>query len=135
MIRRPPRSTLFPYTTLFRSGDDGDYEVANPLAGGSRFRAVIHGLIVAGSNGNDNNSAHQCAYGKPPSPTRGAQQVCVGGQCRCCGGRASQDGGVAPRQHSVTALALAERRTPPSSGPVPSFAFDKTGSRPRIVPA
>src|SRR3712207_7450226 len=23
MIRRPPRSTLFPYTTLFRSGDVG----------------------------------------------------------------------------------------------------------------
>src|SRR5258708_24845517 len=23
MIRRPPRSTLFPYTTLFRSGKDG----------------------------------------------------------------------------------------------------------------
>src|SRR3712207_8278641 len=23
MIRRPPRSTLFPYTTLFRSQDDG----------------------------------------------------------------------------------------------------------------
>src|SRR5258707_5905498 len=23
MIRRPPRSTLFPYTTLFRSGDEG----------------------------------------------------------------------------------------------------------------
>src|SRR3712207_7495983 len=23
MIRRPPRSTLFPYTTLFRSNDDG----------------------------------------------------------------------------------------------------------------
>src|SRR2546422_2223421 len=23
MIRRPPRSTLFPYTTLFRSGRDG----------------------------------------------------------------------------------------------------------------
>src|SRR2546430_11593034 len=23
MIRRPPRSTLFPYTTLFRSGYDG----------------------------------------------------------------------------------------------------------------
>src|SRR3712207_8816343 len=23
MIRRPPRSTLFPYTTLFRSGDHG----------------------------------------------------------------------------------------------------------------
>src|SRR3712207_8088091 len=25
MIRRPPRSTLFPYTTLFRSGPDGDH--------------------------------------------------------------------------------------------------------------
>src|SRR3712207_8926591 len=24
MIRRPPRSTLFPYTTLFRSGQDRD---------------------------------------------------------------------------------------------------------------
>src|SRR3712207_9285546 len=24
MIRRPPRSTLFPYTTLFRSGEVGD---------------------------------------------------------------------------------------------------------------
>src|SRR3712207_9575278 len=24
MIRRPPRSTLFPYTTLFRSGRDDD---------------------------------------------------------------------------------------------------------------
>src|SRR3712207_8913582 len=26
MIRRPPRSTLFPYTTLFRSGDEGGVE-------------------------------------------------------------------------------------------------------------
>src|SRR2546430_12355241 len=25
MIRRPPRSTLFPYTTLFRSGHEGDH--------------------------------------------------------------------------------------------------------------
>src|SRR2546428_2008286 len=28
MIRRPPRSTLFPYTTLFRSLTDGDGYVA-----------------------------------------------------------------------------------------------------------
>src|SRR3712207_7161003 len=27
MIRRPPRSTLFPYTTLFRSGRDGTREL------------------------------------------------------------------------------------------------------------
>src|SRR5256886_8140612 len=30
MIRRPPRSTLFPYTTLFRSLERG-LEVAHPL--------------------------------------------------------------------------------------------------------
>src|SRR3712207_7363015 len=29
MIRRPPRSTLFPYTTLFRSGDRD--QVGDPL--------------------------------------------------------------------------------------------------------
>src|SRR3712207_7090395 len=38
MIRRPPRSTLFPYTTLFRSPDlrreDGDVEpLGEPLVG------------------------------------------------------------------------------------------------------
>src|SRR3712207_8915753 len=27
MIRRPPRSTLFPYTTLFRSLDEGSFDV------------------------------------------------------------------------------------------------------------
>src|SRR5204863_4222732 len=31
MIRRPPRSTLFPYTTLFRSGRD-----RAPVVGGDR---------------------------------------------------------------------------------------------------
>src|SRR3712207_7014694 len=34
MIRRPPRSTLFPYTTLFRSGFDGeeffDFQTTRP---------------------------------------------------------------------------------------------------------
>src|SRR3712207_8097096 len=41
MIRRPPRSTLFPYTTLFRSGrrgqqedaDDAGAEQVGPLTG------------------------------------------------------------------------------------------------------
>src|SRR4030042_7145205 len=30
MIRRPPRSTLFPYTTLFRSSNDGSYTGTAP---------------------------------------------------------------------------------------------------------
>src|SRR2546422_8319154 len=32
MIRRPPRSTLFPYTTLFRSIDDRHAELGQALA-------------------------------------------------------------------------------------------------------
>src|SRR5205085_8746809 len=32
MIRRPPRSTLFPYTTLFRSDDDARPEAGAVLA-------------------------------------------------------------------------------------------------------
>src|SRR2546428_9461653 len=38
MIRRPPRSTLFPYTTLFRSlvvGRDGPREQRQELCGGA----------------------------------------------------------------------------------------------------
>src|SRR5256885_16867708 len=35
MIRRPPRSTLFPYTTLFRS----------PLAGRRELSPIHHGIL------------------------------------------------------------------------------------------
>src|SRR3712207_7959126 len=43
MIRRPPRSTLFPYTTLFRSDLDGIAAAAGPgLIGG-----VLVGLTTA----------------------------------------------------------------------------------------
>src|SRR2546422_5865416 len=40
MIRRPPRSTLFPYTTLFRSGVgvEKDHRVALCDCGRARFR-------------------------------------------------------------------------------------------------
>src|SRR2546423_2273011 len=31
MIRRPPRSTLFPYTTLFRSGDRPLHQIVFPV--------------------------------------------------------------------------------------------------------
>src|SRR5438876_9091389 len=39
MIRRPPRSTLFPYTTLFRSGPYGDYIQRSPWSRGRGARA------------------------------------------------------------------------------------------------
>src|SRR2546429_2940465 len=40
MIRRPPRSTLFPYTTLFRSRH-AHHRIAQGL-GGQRVLAVLH---------------------------------------------------------------------------------------------
>src|SRR5256886_16569651 len=44
MIRRPPRSTLFPYTTLFRS-DGTEKQRSSPVAvvGGLRFSVLSAG--------------------------------------------------------------------------------------------
>src|SRR2546430_7831852 len=51
MIRRPPRSTLFPYTTLFRSVPSQKFAPKNGGRGwserGHRFRSVLR--IVAGT--------------------------------------------------------------------------------------
>src|SRR2546430_5718147 len=46
MIRRPPRSTLFPYTTLFRSvaGMEGDIFLAHNLIDGP---VAIHDVVNA----------------------------------------------------------------------------------------
>ena len=53
MIRRPPRSTLFPYTTLFRSlvisktvGPDGK-EAINAINYGTFFGNVVDFAIIA----------------------------------------------------------------------------------------
>src|SRR3712207_7218323 len=40
MIRRPPRSTLFPYTTLFRSAAEGPPDPAPVAAAGGAARAL-----------------------------------------------------------------------------------------------
>src|SRR3712207_8276306 len=40
MIRRPPRSTLFPYTTLFRSGRRGVHGAGGDAAASHGARAV-----------------------------------------------------------------------------------------------
>src|SRR2546426_12374815 len=41
MIRRPPRSTLFPYTTLFRSLVEGDFLEGLSIAGASEFESWL----------------------------------------------------------------------------------------------
>src|SRR2546430_10062680 len=44
MIRRPPRSTLFPYTTLFRSEGDADVRVELRRLSARRRRALADAL-------------------------------------------------------------------------------------------
>src|SRR2546430_17675068 len=51
MIRRPPRSTLFPYTTLFRSKGEGtkigaERQLANGGLVGLQRRAVVARFVV-----------------------------------------------------------------------------------------
>src|SRR2546426_10917554 len=73
MIRRPPRSTLFPYTTLFRS-DIADVKNsggrgAGSIAGGWFLREFVDGfawvhLDIAGTAYTENEGPHQ-----PKGPT------------------------------------------------------------------
>src|SRR3712207_7010326 len=49
MIRRPPRSTLFPYTTLFRSGERGGVPLKQGFFGVPSGRKLL--LTVPTMNG------------------------------------------------------------------------------------
>src|SRR3712207_7318502 len=51
MIRRPPRSTLFPYTTLFRSQDHDLLERRHAGSGGEPQVRVRGGRDVAAADG------------------------------------------------------------------------------------
>src|SRR3712207_7859025 len=56
MIRRPPRSTLFPYTTLFRSGrrhERGPAVAVPGFDGGTPLQQVPDGFRVAPTCGRD----------------------------------------------------------------------------------
>src|SRR3712207_7327233 len=56
MIRRPPRSTLFPYTTLFRSGGGGAAVVVGDLdQEGGQAAAAPH----RGADGGDRAAARR----------------------------------------------------------------------------
>src|SRR2546422_4912431 len=50
MIRRPPRSTLFPYTTLFRSqlerGDEGRSRIEMPVPGSGAEACEERGVLA-----------------------------------------------------------------------------------------
>src|SRR2546425_13142697 len=54
MIRRPPRSTLFPYTTLFRSG-------RGAAPGGAWVASVFFGQAVVGQDLSDESGADRAS--------------------------------------------------------------------------
>src|SRR5256886_15835800 len=57
MIRRPPRSTLFPYTTLFRSQDRRGRRHGEPAAQARRHRVL---LCLHPRPGGGRPSGHGC---------------------------------------------------------------------------
>src|SRR3712207_7441751 len=64
MIRRPPRSTLFPYTTLFRSGSDCELLApGNTATGGWPIRSTAPEHLCPQQGGRrkawGTNSSHQ----------------------------------------------------------------------------
>src|SRR3712207_7185840 len=57
MIRRPPRSTLFPYTTLFRSPDQGLPGMPGQDPRGGAPLPAVHGTAAAALRGGDGGDA------------------------------------------------------------------------------
>src|SRR3712207_9457972 len=51
MIRRPPRSTLFPYTTLFRSGLGASGDTVEVKGGYARNYLLPRGLAIKATRG------------------------------------------------------------------------------------
>src|SRR3712207_8149369 len=102
MIRRPPRSTLFPYTTLFRSGG------AQQLV--ERLHPSQHGLALALVEGDrlpgrarEVPAVHEHVGGVEPVDRRSEEHTSE----------------LQSRQYLVCRLLL-EKKNPPSPPPVPA---------------
>src|SRR5256885_5486109 len=75
MIRRPPRSTLFPYTTLFRSSGRAEYDTIREVKRSTRLPVVANGDIstpeeakqVLEYTGADGIMIGRAAQGRPRS--------------------------------------------------------------------
>src|SRR3712207_7800397 len=62
MIRRPPRSTLFPYTTLFRSERGASGLVADRVDVGDVVGGDVehHLVVLEAADGGEHASHHEC---------------------------------------------------------------------------
>src|SRR3712207_8791666 len=68
MIRRPPRSTLFPYTTLFRSGGGGGGDRGVRAARGAGGGDHVLGVRRGGRGGGGGGASDRRAGRGAPDP-------------------------------------------------------------------
>src|SRR2546430_13949186 len=108
MIRRPPRSTLFPYTTLFRSDPALRIAVVEPGVVNTQVTvaAAAHGLhfspdpssqsicTIGGNVAFNSGGAHCLKYGMTSNHVLGLQAVLATGEAAGWGG--SSRGTVGP---------------------------------------
>src|SRR3712207_8727214 len=71
MIRRPPRSTLFPYTTLFRSSDPGRGARYFPEGESESERLVLDAPGCGGGASNPGGGGNGTPGGPPSGPPNG----------------------------------------------------------------
>src|SRR2546425_1000142 len=62
MIRRPPRSTLFPYTTLFRSLDERIPLIIISCSGGARMQEGVLSLMQMARSEEHTSELQSLAY-------------------------------------------------------------------------
>src|SRR5256885_8644732 len=81
MIRRPPRSTLFPYTTLFRSAAKGEINVLDP--GGFGAITITKSITIDGSGGSIpgvlGSGTNGITVSANPSDTLGLRSLVING--------------------------------------------------------
>src|SRR3989449_7011243 len=115
MIRRPPRSTLFPYTTLFRSHRH-DQEPRDETEGRQRRESCLRAVKVPGAR-----RLHSTAASLPwtPSPAAGGldhEEVIATEFQRYFGGKSAPTSvaheGVLPRATVVAALEALRPKDP-----------------------
>src|SRR2546429_6419181 len=96
MIRRPPRSTLFPYTTLFRS-----------RVGTAARPAAARTNLLRGAPSSENSANHQAARGV-------GRKIHRCGRGRSTGGKRSEEhtSELQSRLHLVCRLLLEKKKTP-----------------------
>src|SRR3712207_8276437 len=97
MIRRPPRSTLFPYTTLFRSGIE-----CQPSKGGSRRALHVRAAREA--------QRVSRRFSTPFTPVTAAA-ICAA-RCTCAASRSEEHTSeLQSRQYLVCRLLLEKKKT------------------------